>query len=167
MSPMHDMIENELLRLRPLLLGDDAVLDFPVLAELQAQGFTDHSALIFRFSPIAWVFTRQDGMACSFARDHPAGFVDANPNAIATVMEAVAVTLKDWMRETVSRNVAMTYLGARAGGKRRSRPATGGTQRRLALPLVPRPLPPASPCMWAGWCSAIWGSLTAGGEIVR
>ena len=111
------MIEQRLGLLRRPLTGDSALLDFPVLEELLAEGFTDYFAIIVPFdsSNISVIDNKPDGIATSWVTDRVGGFSDAHLTALQNAVPRLAVACKLAIREQIARNVAEAYLGRSAG----------------------------------------------------
>ncbi len=116
-SPFAFMIEHRLGLLRRPLAGDSALLDFPVLESLLAEGFTDYLAMIVPFdSPnISIIDNKPDGIATSWVTDRTGGFSDAHLAALQNAVPRLAVACKLAIREQIARNVAEAYLGHSAG----------------------------------------------------
>jgi len=116
-STFHYMIEHQMSFLRRQLVGDDAVIDFPVLQELADDGFTDYLAAIIRFDSTAIDLHegRTDGIVTSWATDRIGGFSGAHITALQHLVPRLAVACKLAIREQIAANVASTYLGASAG----------------------------------------------------
>ena len=111
------MIDQRIGLLRRPLTGESALLDFPILHDLLAQGFTDYFAMIVPFdSPnISIIDNKPDGIATSWVTDRAGGFSDAHLTALQNAVPRLAVACKLAIREQIARNVAEAYLGRSAG----------------------------------------------------
>ncbi|MCA8927407.1 MAG: adenylate/guanylate cyclase domain-containing protein [Alphaproteobacteria bacterium] len=116
-SPFAYMIEHKLRQVRRPLVGDSALLDFPVLEDLLAEGFTDYFAMVIPFDTNGQglLGNRPDGIATSWVTDRVGGFSDSHIGALQNAVPRLAVVCKLVIREQISRNVADTYLGKSAG----------------------------------------------------
>lgn len=114
-SPFYFMIQNQLSVLRRRLAGPAALLDFPVLDDLAADGMTDYVAQLVEFD------TNHDdvrrGIVTSWATARPNGFVDADIQAMLRVKQRLGVAAKLAIKTQIANNVVNTYLGPRAGGE--------------------------------------------------
>src|SRR5258707_15636608 len=67
-SPFKYLLEEKLDKMRRRLAGNEAQVDFPVLAEFRDQGMTDWAAFVHRFSPEAGLhWSQMTGMVASWA----------------------------------------------------------------------------------------------------
>lgn len=116
-SPNAHMIEHGLDVLRRRLHGAGAMLDFDVTRELAEKGFTDYLALGTSFTLHGGA--RSDiggsGVFVSWACDQPDGFRDEDLAALQQLQRPLATACKTAIDARVTRNVAKTYLGPRAG----------------------------------------------------
>ncbi len=111
-SPLHHMIQRHLTSLRRHLAGPEAVLDFPILAELRADGATDYYAFLIPFGS-----GQNDGLVGSWVTDRKRGFLDADLRALHRVQRRLAVACRMLIRGKVAKNVVETYLGRSAGDR--------------------------------------------------
>lgn len=109
-SPLHHMIERRILGLRRRLVGSEAILDFPLLAQLKADGGTDYFAFVIPFGA-----SKDDGLIGSWLTDRKRGFTDADLRALHRVQRRLAVACRMLIRGQVAANVVTTYLGHGAG----------------------------------------------------
>lgn len=109
-SPLYHMIRTQIPFLRRRLVGDEAVLDFPVLPELRDSGGTDYLGFVVSFG--AGMF---DGMAGSWASDRPSGFSDSDLQALRRIQRRLGLACKIRVKEQIARNVVTAYLGTLAG----------------------------------------------------
>ena len=68
-SPLPHMVRAQLPFLRRRLTGDEAIIDFPLLAELRDAGATDYLGYLVSFGG-----GPRDGIAGSWTTDRPSGF---------------------------------------------------------------------------------------------
>lgn len=109
-NPLYHLIKTQMPFLRRRLTGDEAVLDFPVLTEFRDQGATDYLAFLIRFGA-----GELNGMVGSWATDRPAGFTEADVQALQRIQQQLGVACKMRIKDQIARNVVTTYLGADAG----------------------------------------------------
>ena len=109
-SPLWYMVRERLPLLRRRLTGDDALVDFPFLAELRDAGAADYLAYLVYFGG-----GPRDGIAGSWATDRPNGFSDRDIQSLLRVQRRLGVAAKMRIREQIAENVVHTYLGRNAG----------------------------------------------------
>ena len=107
---LHDGGEDALRR----RLAPGAVLEFPVLEELRAEGHTDYLALIHRFSHEG-TLGEMDCIYSSWSTDRPSGFDDADLAALRTLAPMLALAMKTVSLARIARTLVETYLGRDAG----------------------------------------------------
>src|SRR5262249_34574123 len=95
--------------LRRRMDGADAVLDFPILHELKAQGATDYLA-----PPIASAHRARNYMV-SYVTDRPGGFTDQEVADLARVSQRLPILIDMHNQTAIARNVLNAYLGAKTG----------------------------------------------------
>ncbi len=89
----------------------DAVLDFPILHDLKAQGATDYLAL-----PVASAHLARNYMV-TYATDRPGGFTESEIADLTRVSQRLPVLVDMHNQKAISRNVLNAYLGAKTGPK--------------------------------------------------
>ncbi len=89
----------------------DAVLDFPILHDLKAQGATDYLAL-----PVASAHLARNYMV-TFVTDRPGGFTESEVADLTRVSQRLPVLVDMHSQKAISRNVLNAYLGAKTGPK--------------------------------------------------
>lgn len=104
------MVRQQQPLLRRRLTGEEALVDFPVLAELRDAGATDYLAYLIYFGG-----GPRDGIAGSWATDRPTGFSDRDIQSLLRVQRRFGVAAKMRIREKIAENVVHTYLGRNAG----------------------------------------------------
>jgi adenylate cyclase len=87
----------------------DAVLDFPILHDLEAQGATDYLAL-----PIAGAHGGYNYMV-SYVTDRPGGFVEPEIADLTRVSQRLPVVADMYSQRSIASNVLNAYLGAKTG----------------------------------------------------
>jgi adenylate cyclase len=95
--------------LRRWMDGADAVLDFPILHELKAQGATDYLAL-----PVASAQGTRNYMV-SYVTDRPGGFTEQEVADLTRVSQRLPVLIDMHNQRAIARNVLNAYLGAKTG----------------------------------------------------
>jgi len=89
----------------------DAVLDFPILHDLKAQGATDYLAL-----PVASAHLARNYMV-TYVTDRPGGFTESEVADLTRVSQRLPVLVDMHSQKAISRNVLNAYLGAKTGPK--------------------------------------------------
>jgi adenylate cyclase len=115
LSPFYFMIQHGVTELRRHLTGNEQMLDFPLLEELAAEGFSDYRAYALPFKELEGIQEEPEGLAGSWATATPGGFTQARINALREVELALAVASKIHMESARTVNILNTYLGADAG----------------------------------------------------
>jgi adenylate cyclase len=105
-SPHHYMLERNLDILRCRLGENNDCYDFPILADLRADGMTDYVAFTIDFMLI-----RGYGMAGSWATDARDGFSDSDMQDLLRIQRRLAVACKVAIQTRLMHNLAKTYLG--------------------------------------------------------
>lgn len=114
-SPMHHMIATQIPFLRRRLVGDSAILDFPICSDLRDQGGTDYVAYLVPFASDDEQGPHQDGVFGSWATDRRSGFTDADIHSLARIQRRLVVSLKVQIKRKITHTVLSTYLGPDAG----------------------------------------------------
>ncbi len=94
--------------IRRRLIDPTCPRDFPILTDLDQEGFTDYLVL-----PLT--FTDRRNYAAAWATKHPTGFTDEHINRILPLMATFALTTEVIARRDIARNIVNTYLGREAG----------------------------------------------------
>jgi len=85
-------------------------MDYPVLADLRADGATDYLAAPLRF-------INGEVHVATFATRRPGGFTDAELNALRRVLPPLARIAEIYGLRRMARNILDAYLGQQAGEK--------------------------------------------------
>lgn len=110
LSPFSDLVDGGAAAIRRRIVGPSARLDYPILTDLAAEGFTDYLALGLPFSDGRHsAITLATRAADGFDAAHLALIEDAAP-ALARVVEIMA------LRHT-SLTLMQTYLGQQTGAR--------------------------------------------------
>lgn len=94
--------------MRRRLTGPDALLDFPVLEDLAAEGYTDYAILPVRFSA-------KQPIAISLATRAPEGFSEADITSLEALLAPFGSLLELSETKRTTRLLLDTYLGPQAG----------------------------------------------------
>lgn len=86
----------------------DALLDYPILEDLKAEGATDYVAM-------PYYFTDGSVNTITFAADRPGGFTTAELSAISEVVDVLARLLEVHAMRRTARTLLDTYLGKHSG----------------------------------------------------
>ena len=114
-SPLRHMIMEHLPRMRRVLQGPQAVVDFPVLEELAERGFTDWYGAVSGFEADSILDQPGSlGMACSWSTDQPGGFSAENIALINRLFPIFAVSIKAAVLPIITRTLLGAYIGTDA-----------------------------------------------------
>ena len=116
-SPFYRVLTRGLPRLRRRLDGPEAFLDFDVLKEFAAQGYTDYllTSTPFRIGDFAEYDGGQAGIMASWTTSRPGGFTDGDLEALSRIQTVMAVACRAAIQNRVMANLANAYLGPTAG----------------------------------------------------
>jgi adenylate cyclase len=89
----------------------DAVLDFPILHDLKAQGATDYLAL-----PVPSANVARNYMV-TYVTDRAGGFTESEVADMTRVSQRLPVLIDMFSQRQLARNVLNAYLGAKTGPK--------------------------------------------------
>jgi adenylate cyclase len=126
-SPMRVVFEGKTVRRR--LDSAGMIAEFPILAELQAEGITDYLATPLPFS---------DGRmaAATWATDRAAGFTDAEIKAIESLLPALGLLLEVQAVRLISANLLGVYLGQQTGQRVLAGDITRGSGETIRAVLL-------------------------------
>ena len=114
-SPLRHMILEHLPRMRRILRGQGATLDFPILQELAERGCTDWYGAVSGFEADSILEAPGSlGMASSWSTDDADGFSDQQLALINRLFPIFAVSIKAAVLPTITRTLLGAYLGADA-----------------------------------------------------
>jgi adenylate cyclase len=111
-SPFHQLYEGGETTFRCRLSHEKS--QFPVLADLREQGFTDYLAMVHRFGEEGAIGA-MDCIYSSWATDRAGGFADADVAALEFLVPCLAVALKGASVAGIAESLVETYLGRDAG----------------------------------------------------
>ena len=114
-SPMNHMLSTQIPFLRRRLVGEEALLDFPVCHDLRAQGASDYVAWMMPFARDGEPGPHLDGVIGSWGTDRPSGFSDGEIRSLVRIQRRLVVSLKVQIKQQIARTVLATYLGMDAG----------------------------------------------------
>lgn len=116
-SPFHHVHSKELTHLRRRLVGPGAMLDYDILHEFQAKGFTDYlvTSTRFRIANTEHFSGGGTGIMASWMTSREGGFSDDDLEALRRVQRVFAVACRASIQRRVMGNLAETYLGPTAG----------------------------------------------------
>ncbi len=118
-SPFYYVIQRQLTMFRRRLTGEDAMADFDVLKDFQAQGFTDYlmTSSDFRIGEVKSFEDQRTGTLASWATKRDGGFTDADIRGLGRIQKSFAVACRVAIQRRVTTNLMNTYLGPTAGRK--------------------------------------------------
>ncbi len=115
-SPYAFLVENNIDQIRRHLVGENSLLDFPILIEFQKNyRATDYMAFSIQFDPEAEGERIRSGVIGSWLTDRPGGFTDSDLHALSRIQQRLAVTFKVLIKNQIADNILNTYLGPDAG----------------------------------------------------
>jgi adenylate cyclase len=109
-SPWHWLIENNEWQMRRQLALGEGGNEFPLLADLAAQGGTDYWARLVAFGDRGSIGDTR-GVATSWATREPDGFAERDLGLIDATLPAFALAYKATMAIDTARTLVATYLG--------------------------------------------------------
>jgi len=125
-SPLYHLMTNEVDLIRRRMVGPEAMLDFPILVDLEVEGYTDYLACKEGFiTPASTGVDEQAGMLVTWATKREYGFTDADMATLLRIQRRLAVACKVSIQDQITNNVLETYLGRDA-----SRQVLAGNIRR-------------------------------------
>lgn len=104
------MVRTQLPFFRRRLTGDEAIVDFPALAELRDAGATDYLGYLVYFGG-----GPRDGIVGFWTTDRPSGFREQDIRDLLRIQQQLSVASKMRIREQIALNVVTAYLGPNAG----------------------------------------------------
>jgi adenylate cyclase len=117
-SPFRHMLETRTRRLHRRLVGEGALLDFPVLAEFRAAGHTEWLALTYGFgTALDHRKGSQLGVVSSWATDRAGGWRESELAAVEELVGTLALAVQVSGTQATTRDVLATYLGTDAADR--------------------------------------------------
>jgi len=136
-SPFKHMLERRQTSLRRRLIGNQALLDFPVLTEFREEGLTDWIAFLHSFSPesdLHW--SRLTGMITSWATAKPGGFEDDDVAILQELIGTCALVVKADTTQQIARNLLTTYVGGNSVERVLAGEITRGGVQRIEAAIL-------------------------------
>lgn len=135
-SPFRYMLQNRLYDLRRSLSGAQAKLDFPVLQEFAAEGYTDWLATAYSFGWDLDSVAIGDryagmGMVASFATKRPDGFRLDEIERLRRLSPLLALAVKGATLAQLTRDVTASYIGGDAANHVLSGEIRRGTAQKI------------------------------------
>jgi adenylate cyclase len=134
-SPFFRMLNQGRREWRLRLDRDQAVDNFPLLADLRAKGFTDYLALIVAFGGAALHPQSLDGLATSWSTRAPQGFSEADVAAMRAVLTPLALVFRLAIKDQITKAALNTFHGPLVGGRILSGSIKRGDGERLSAAL--------------------------------
>ncbi|MDJ0956734.1 MAG: adenylate/guanylate cyclase domain-containing protein [Arenicellales bacterium] len=116
-SPLFHMITNKVPYLRRHLVGDAAIIDFPMLQELRDEGFTDYFSFVVWFDEDADIDSLARGIIGSWCTQRKNGFTNADIRSLIRIEQRLAVAFKINIQSQITENILSAYLGPGAGDR--------------------------------------------------
>ncbi|AXS42035.1 adenylate/guanylate cyclase domain-containing protein [Breoghania sp. L-A4] len=114
-SPLKHLLDAGQVLMRRRLSGPEALIDFPLLADLAEQGYTDYLAMVTEFTvPRMGKDQHETGILISWASDRPSGFSDEDIIALRRIQRGFAVACRTVIQARIANNITETYLGRHA-----------------------------------------------------
>ncbi len=116
-SPFHHMTKTKIPFLRRRLVGDEAILDFPVLQNFHDQGATDYLSFLVPFGDNAYRKTMINGIMTSWSTDRESGFSHDDIRSLHRIQNRLGVVSRVMIERQIAINALAAYLGPDAGQK--------------------------------------------------
>jgi len=115
-SPFHHVHTKNLTKMRRRLAGPEAMADFEILRDLQAQGYTDYllTATRFRIAEAEHFAGGQTGIMATWSTTRESGFSSSDFDALARIQQVFAVACHAAIQKRVMANIASAYVGPTA-----------------------------------------------------
>lgn len=115
-SPLRHMLEHDLKILRRRLTGPGKLVDFRLLEELAAEGYTDYLALRTEFKQAGkGIESKGSGIIVIWACDRENGFTEEDLSVLQEIQRSLALVCKAIIQSQITTNIVETYLGRQAG----------------------------------------------------
>ncbi|MEM7237312.1 MAG: adenylate/guanylate cyclase domain-containing protein [Pseudomonadota bacterium] len=116
-SPFYHVHVKNLTKMRRRLSGPEARLDFSILEELAASGYTDYllTATRFRIAEVEHFAGGSTGIMATWSTKRTSGFSTNDFDGLSRIQEVFAVACHASIQKRVMANIATAYLGPTAG----------------------------------------------------
>lgn len=115
-SPMAYVLDNNVDTLRRNLDGPNKIVDFPILVDLQEQGYTDYLMIATPFNESRLRKTSMsNGLLVNWSSSREGGFSDDDLKALKKIQRRFAAACKNVVQNRIAQNITETYLGKHAG----------------------------------------------------
>ena len=128
-SPFHHLVRTGESALRRKL-GDDDAAEFPILAELRAEGQTEYMAFLHRFAGEG-VIGEMDCVYSSWTTDASSGFADAEAERLRRWLPSLGLAVKCTSLARIAGTLVETYLGRDPGRRVLSGDIARGVAERI------------------------------------
>ena len=132
-SPFYHLVQTGEAMLRRRL-ADGAPFDFPIFADLHADGHTDIVVMIHRFASDG-VIGEMDCVYSSWTTDAAGGFTDDQVAALCELVPSLALAIKSASLARIAETLVETYLGRDAGRRVLSGRIARGVADRIGAVL--------------------------------
>jgi adenylate cyclase len=115
-SPMAYVLDKNLDTFRRNLDGPNKMLDFPILKDLQQEGYTDYLMIATPFEKTTVRHNNMSsGLLVMWSSSRKGGFSDDDLEALKKIQRRFAAACKNVVQNRIARNITETYLGQQAG----------------------------------------------------
>lgn len=140
-SPIRHMVTQDIHHLYRPLTGPTAVLDFPILRQFAAQGYTAWTAYYIPFTLAATIQpldagNEPYGFVITFCCDRPDGWSEADRATFARLLPHLSAALQGPTFATFAQDLLTTYLGGDAARQVLQGTITRGNVRRLRAAIL-------------------------------
>jgi adenylate cyclase len=117
-SPYRFMLDSGVQVFRRRLAGPGSLLDFPILEDLAAEGYTDYIIIGTELFPGGLSESKRGrGIFVVWTSDRPTGFSDHDLVALQRIQRRLAIACKTVIQARIARNITEAYLGRQTGAK--------------------------------------------------
>jgi len=118
-SPFYHVHRKGLTKLRRRLTGPEAMADFEILRELQAEGYTDYllTATRFRIAEAEHFAGGDTGIMATWSTRRESGFSSEDFEGLTRIQRVFAVACHAAIQKRVMANITTAYLGPTAGSR--------------------------------------------------
>jgi adenylate cyclase len=136
-SPIHHMLTNAIDHLYRPLAGPDAELDFDVLQDFAARGYTAWTAYLIPFSLLGIEMTDEPlGFVVTFCCDLPDGWRPEHRAQFERLLPHLSVAIQGRIFAQLAQDLLNTYLGQDAASRVLRGTTTRGDMRRLRAAIL-------------------------------